>query len=85
MMVSKVIRMLEAKGFLTRAKHPDDPRANRVDLTQAGRTTLAAAVPVMWATQDAFFGHLTEAGRAGLAEQLDLLLEKTPRRSGAKT
>ena len=33
MMVSKVLRLLEAKGYVARAAHPDDPRANRVDLT----------------------------------------------------
>lgn len=78
MMVSKVVRLLETKGFVTRAPHPDDPRANRVDLTDAGRATLSEAVPVMWATHEAFFGHLSEAGRACLAEQLDLLLDKLP-------
>lgn len=85
MMISKVVRLLETKGFVTRATHPGDPRANRVDLTAAGRQALAAAIPVMWATQEEFFGHLTEAGQASLAEQLDRLLERTPRWPAART
>lgn len=78
MMVSKVVRLLETKGFLTRDRHPDDPRANRVDLSDSGRETLAAAVPLMRTTQESFFGRLTPEGRESLAAQLDILLENIP-------
>jgi DNA-binding MarR family transcriptional regulator len=74
MMVSKIVRLLEAKGFLARAPHPDDPRANRVDLTAEGRAVLAQAVPIMKETQSAFFGRLGEDGMAALAGELDRLL-----------
>lgn len=74
MMVSKVVRTLETKGFLARATYPDDPRANRVDPTPEGTALLARAIPKMIAAQTEFFGRLGEDGQAALAEQLDQLL-----------
>jgi MarR family transcriptional regulator, organic hydroperoxide resistance regulator len=74
MMVSKILRLLEGKGYLIRDRHPDDPRANRVDLSPAGQAALAEAIPVTRATQEAFFGRLSPEGREALAAQLDALL-----------
>jgi DNA-binding MarR family transcriptional regulator len=74
MMISKVIRLLDCKGYITRAPHPDDPRANRIDLTDAGYAVLTKALSIVHAEQAAFFGRLGETGQAALAEQLDLLL-----------
>lgn len=75
MMVSKVLRTLEEKGFVVRATHPDDPRANAVELTVAGRAALAAADPILRSAQEAFFGRLGQAGMDALAEQLDRLIQ----------
>jgi DNA-binding MarR family transcriptional regulator len=75
MMVSKILRLLEAKGYLGRSLHPDDTRANRVDLTPTGRAILSRAVDVMRTTQDEFFGRLSAEGRNALAKQLDRLLQ----------
>lgn len=58
MMVSKVVRLLEEKHYVTRARHPDDPRANRVDVTTAGTDILRIALPRARATHDRFFGCL---------------------------
>jgi MarR family transcriptional regulator, organic hydroperoxide resistance regulator len=74
MMVSKILRLLEGKGYLVRGTHPDDPRANRVALSPEGRAALAKAIPVARATQEAFFGRLPPEGREALATQLDSLL-----------
>ena len=74
MMVSKILRLLEAKGYVVRTRHPDDPRANRVDLTRSGRAAIEQAIPLMWSAQEAFFGRLSEEGRRSLAEQLDALM-----------
>ena len=74
MMVSKILRLLQGKGYLVRSTHPDDPRANRVELSEAGLAVLGRAIPVMRATQEAFFGRLPAEGRRALAEQLDALL-----------
>ena len=75
MMVSKVLRTLEEKGFVARTAHPDDPRANSVGITAAGKAVLSEAIPIMWKTQEAFFGRLGGDGKAALAEQLDRLIE----------
>ncbi len=58
MMVSKVVRLLEEKRYVTRGPHPDDPRANRVDVTEAGSAILKVAMPLARATHDRFFGCL---------------------------
>lgn len=75
MTLSNILRLLEEKGYVARAPHPDDPRANRVDLTRTGRSALRRAKRLVAETQDRFFGRLAAGGRAALAEQLDLLLE----------
>jgi len=36
MMISKILRLLEQRGYLKRSPHPDDPRANALHLTHAG-------------------------------------------------
>lgn len=78
MMASKILRLLEEKGYIAREPHPTDPRANRVDLTRAGRAALDRAIPIALATQDGYFGRLSPEGRAALAEQLDTLLALEP-------
>lgn len=74
MMVSKVLRLLEEKGYVARTPHPDDPRANRVDLTRAGRAALDKAFPLALVAQETFFGRLGPEGRDALSTQLDALM-----------
>jgi DNA-binding MarR family transcriptional regulator len=75
MMISKVLRALEEKGLVTRLAHPDDPRANRVELTAQGWEALAHGGPMAIAAQEAFFGRLGEAGMMQLATQLGRLMQ----------
>ncbi len=44
MMVSKVLRTLEEKKFITRQEHERDTRAKTIRLTNAGRDTLQQAI-----------------------------------------
>jgi len=44
MMVSKVLRTLEDKGFLTRKEHKTDTRAKTITLTKNGETVLQTAL-----------------------------------------
>ncbi len=74
MTLSNVLRLLEDKGYVERTPHPDDPRANRVDLTHSGRRAIGEAKLIVREAQDAFFGRLTHAGQTALGEQLDALL-----------
>ena len=80
MLVSKVLRLLEAKGMVDRSAHPDDARAHHVVLTPAGQRLVAEAVPVALRVQAEFFGRLGKARMAQLGALLDelLLLEGNP-------
>ncbi|WP_433371275.1 MarR family winged helix-turn-helix transcriptional regulator [Actinoplanes sp. CA-142083] len=47
MYVSKVARQLEQAGLLARARHPDDPRALGLALTERGTEVILRAIPVV--------------------------------------
>ena len=44
MMVSKVLRTLEEKKFITRKEHKTDTRAKTISLTESGETVLQKAI-----------------------------------------
>jgi DNA-binding MarR family transcriptional regulator len=58
MMVSKALRLLEAKGYLKRRRHPADPRAKRIDLTAQGGRVLHRAKTIAEKALADFFGVL---------------------------
>jgi MarR family transcriptional regulator, organic hydroperoxide resistance regulator len=75
MMISKILRLLEERGYVERRQHPEDPRANALQLTPAGRELLQAASPVVRAAHAAFFDCRLDAdGKKMLAALLDRLL-----------
>jgi len=79
MMVSKILRLLEERGYLKRSPHPDDPRANALHLTHAGRALVRAASPVLRDAQAAFFDRRLDAdSQRSLAELLDRVLAPAP-------
>ena len=55
-MVSKVLRTLEEKKFITRHEHPADTRAKTIKLTPAGEAVLQKAI-VCVETADMEFFH----------------------------
>jgi DNA-binding MarR family transcriptional regulator len=59
MTASQIIRGLESKGYLIRTVHPDDTRANAVNLLPKGQEAVRAALPVVEKTDDSFFGALS--------------------------
>ena len=73
MMVSKVVRLLEEKGYVTRAPHPNDPRANRIDMTPSGVEVLLKALPLARSLHDGFFDCLGER-KILLGELVDALM-----------
>ena len=77
MTVSKVVRTLEARRAVTRAAHPDDPRANGVELTDKGADLLSQATRLVLAEQDRFFGRLGADGRVRFETMIDQLLDQT--------
>jgi DNA-binding MarR family transcriptional regulator len=58
MMVSKVLRTLEEKGFITRAEHDTDTRAKAVRLTSSGAVVLQDALRKVEAADLEFFAAL---------------------------
>jgi DNA-binding MarR family transcriptional regulator len=78
MMISKILRLLEERGYLKRSPHPDDPRANALHLTHAGGALLRAALPVFRDAHAAFFDCRFDAdSQQALAELLDRMLGPT--------
>jgi DNA-binding MarR family transcriptional regulator len=74
MMISKILRLLEQRGYLERSPHPDDPRANALYLTPAGRALVRKASSVARTAHAAFFDCRLDAnGKETLAVLLDRL------------
>lgn len=58
MMVSKVLRTLEEKGFITRQEHETDTRAKAIRLTANGEVVLQKAIIEVENADVIFFGLL---------------------------
>lgn len=58
MMVSKVLRTLEEKKFITRHDHPTDTRAKAIKLTQEGEMVLQKAIISVESADLDFFSSL---------------------------
>lgn len=61
MMTSQVIRTLEEKRLVERSAHPSDTRAKQVRLTATGHAVVDQAVPLIEATDRAFFAGSSDA------------------------
>jgi DNA-binding MarR family transcriptional regulator len=71
MVVSKTLRALEKRGYLSRKPTPADRRANRLQVTAAGGQMLQRALAISKEAHAAFF-HVLGDGR----ERIDRLLEE---------
>ena len=60
MMTSQVLRVLEARGLVTRAADPDDSRARRLAVTAAGAGLAGEAIRVVEAADAEFFAPAGE-------------------------
>lgn len=58
MMVSKVLRTLEDKSFITRQEHETDTRAKTIKLTKIGETVLQKAIIEVENVDEDFFSTL---------------------------
>lgn len=58
MMVSKVLRTLEEKKFITRNEHKTDTRAKTISLTEIGETVLQKAIIAVETADLTFFARL---------------------------
>jgi DNA-binding MarR family transcriptional regulator len=68
-----IVRRLEQDGFVQRTRDPDDARAMRIALTEAGRDELAAVRASRAAVLQERLDRLDDDARAALAAALDPL------------
>jgi DNA-binding MarR family transcriptional regulator len=80
-MTNRVDR-LAARGLVRRASDPDDRRSVRVELTDAGRTTVDGALVDLLAAERRLLAGLDEPHRRALADGLRRLLGSYARDSG---
>ncbi|WP_328611096.1 MarR family transcriptional regulator [Amycolatopsis sp. NBC_00345] len=71
MMTSKVLRLLEKRGLLSRTAHESDARSVRVALSRDGRVLAERAAAIAREFDDAFFG----AGAEVLCQELQAVAE----------
>lgn len=79
MMVSKVLRTLETKRFISRHEHKSDTRANIVRLTPAGEKVLQIALTRVEEADIAFFSVLEKSLPAFNKQVLKLIREHKDR------
>jgi DNA-binding MarR family transcriptional regulator len=72
MQLSNMLKALESKGLVARARSPQDERAKRVEVTPAGVTSLRRALPVVIDVQRRLFGQDGSPGGSLLSALLRL-------------
>ena len=55
MTVSSVLRLLEKKMYIQRLDHPNDTRANRIEITLDGEKIIHTAIPIVESVDNNFF------------------------------
>jgi len=58
MTISQIFKVLEAKGYIYRTKHPTDIRAKVINLTQEGKDLMHEAFQTIWDVDAVFFRTL---------------------------
>lgn len=76
MMVSKVLRTLQQKGFVQRQEHETDTRAKTISLTVKGETVLQKALKLVQKTDTDFFNVL-QKGIPNYNKQMLTLMRET--------
>lgn len=77
MMVSKVLRTLEEKQFITRHEHPTDTRAKTIRLTPNGEAVLQTAIVCVETADLAFFQQLGPELKAFNSTMVALIEQNT--------
>ncbi len=76
MLVSKVLRSLQSKGFIERSEHKTDTRAKQVVLSKMGYSILQKAIVKVEAVDSKLFSALGDK-QATFNKNINSLLEKT--------
>ena len=77
MMVSKVLRTLQKKGYITRQEHTTDTRAKTITLTEAGKVLLQEALKIVEKIDVDFFSVLETELPNFNADMLKILKENS--------
>lgn len=75
MMVSKVLRTLQEKGFITRKEHQTDTRAKAITLTETGEKILQRALIMVEQVDIIFFSILKDEVKPFNRNMLELITE----------
>ncbi|GHS96808.1 transcriptional regulator [Synergistales bacterium] len=83
MSVSKILRGLEAKGYLARRPNPEDTRANVIFLLDKGEEAVKLGLPIVEKIDDEFFGILSDGadGEKTFRQSLHKLIDIRHRKS----
>jgi DNA-binding MarR family transcriptional regulator len=73
--MTSVLDRLEARGLIARARHPDDRRAIRIELTASGRKAAHAAREALRRVEERALAGLPAAKVAALRAALDWIAE----------
>ena len=74
MMVSKVLRTLESKKFITRSDNKKDTRIKMISLTKKGADILQQAVNVVEQVDSSFFSYANNLDQ--LVKDFNIIIDK---------
>ncbi|MCY4779877.1 MarR family transcriptional regulator [Sphingobacterium sp. UT-1RO-CII-1] len=77
MMVSKVLRTLQEKGFINRHEHQTDTRAKNISLSKSGKTILEKAIKIVEETDNSFFSVLQSKEKSFNTDMRKLVKENS--------
>ena len=63
MTISQILKVLEAKGYVFRTKHPGDIRAKITNLTEEGNALMHKAINTIWDVDKKFFKVLEKKSK----------------------
>lgn len=73
--VANMLRILEERGYITRAEDPIDTRRRRVEITDAGFVVLNELAPNVQSIQDLLLAPLTKSSRPNFVRLLQEITE----------
>ena len=76
MTISQIFKVLEAKGYILRTKHPKDIRAKLVNLTDEGNTLMHNAFLTIWEADTQFFKVLGKNNKRFNKHLVELLRQE---------
>ena len=74
MTVSQIFKVLESKGYISRTKHPTDPRSKIATLTDDGNELIHRAFRTIWNVDKKFFKALGKKNKRFNSYLYELLL-----------